>query len=104
MRNLNDKNFQEFIKTGASILVFYKDHCPLCPLVVDVFQNLKEAYDQQINFFKIDVKNNQEIGKFYDIIGVPTIITIKNGKTLNSWPGLRELETYQNIPKDLLDD
>ena len=103
MLNLDNENFLESVKTGQSILVFYKDQCPLYPSVLDIFNDLQQMHHKQINFFKIDAAVNSEIIKFYDIIiGVPTILALNDSKVLSHWPGLRELKSYHAIIDDML--
>ena len=66
--------YQEAITNDKpSLIEFYADWCTTCQSMSPVLKNLKENYDQQINFvmINIDYPENNQLIKQYQVIGVP---------------------------------
>jgi len=97
MLKLNDENLLDTVKTGKHLLIIYKDVCPHCPAVFKIFKELERTKPGDINFAQVDVALCPEAKKLYSIPGVPTVLKIQDGKLLNSWPGLRDVEVYRKI-------
>ena len=79
----NDFKYNKF-----SVLYFTAKWCGPCkrmyPMVTKIIDELNLNY---LNFYKIDIDDNEEIVNEYDISGVPTFILLYNNEVLYSFSG-----------------
>lgn len=86
---IKENEFEEkVLKSDKKVVVdFYATWCVPCrkfsPIVEEV---AKEKED--INFYKINIDNAPTISDKYNVISIPTLIVIENGKEINRTVGL----------------
>jgi len=78
IKNLTSKEFDNFIKTGISVVDFYADWCSPCKIMEPILKELAEE-EKGVKFAKIDVDNEQELAQRFDVMSIPTLIFF-NGK------------------------
>ena len=97
---VNDKNFeQEVLKSDIPVLVdFYANWCGPCkifsPIVAEV---AKEREDVKV--VKVNVDEAQETSLKYQIMSIPTLIFIKEGKEANRSVGIINKSELLNFIK-----
>ena len=97
---VNDKNFErEVLKSDIPVLVdFYANWCGPCkifsPIVAEV---AKERED--IKVVKVNVDEAQETSLKYQIMSIPTLIFIKEGKEANRSVGIINKSELLNFIK-----
>lgn len=84
---LNEKNFDENIKSGLKLVEFYATWCGYCQKQRPILEELSK---NNIWIETIDVDKNPEIVKNYNITGFPTFVLFKDGKVLSTLPGFHE--------------
>lgn len=76
-------SFQELINGPIPVLVdFYATWCGPCKMMTPILEEVKQALGDRIQIIKIDVDRNPSAAQAYQIQGVPTLILLKEGKTL----------------------
>lgn len=97
--DLNDKEFgDKILKSDKPALVdFWAPWCGPCRAVAPVIEELSELYNDRVNFFKINIDNNNAVASQYGIKGIPTIIVFKNGNVLEQVVGAQDKKTYEEI-------
>ena len=87
MTEFEDKiNLTEYV-----ILDFGSPGCAPCKKVPPLLQEvLKETTNINISAYEIDITENMEIAQKFMVMGVPTIIILKDGK---------ELKRFNSLPK-----
>ena len=97
---VNDKNFErEVLKSDIPVLVdFYANWCGPCkifsPIVAEV---AKEREDVKV--VKVNVDEAQETSLKYQIMSIPTLIFIKEGKEANRSVGIINKSELLNFIK-----
>lgn len=81
---VTDETFEEKV-VGADkpVLVdFWAPWCQPCLRLAPVVEELAETYKDKVNFFKMDVENNQTIPAKFGIQSIPTLILFKQDNVL----------------------
>lgn len=93
---LDDNSYQFMINHGLNILTFYSDSCPHCVKLKKLLKDFSTLYPN-IKFSRINTGFNQISPSKYSLRGVPTIIFIKDGKTLETIPGAIPENQFKEI-------
>ena len=82
-------NFKkEVLEEKKTVLVdFYADWCGPCKMISPVIEAIAKE-NETTKFVKINVDNAQELAMEYNIMSIPTLVVIKNGKEVNRTVGL----------------
>ncbi|MBR3840860.1 MAG: thioredoxin [Erysipelotrichales bacterium] len=77
--NLN--NFeQEVLKSERPVLVdFYADWCGPCKMLAPIIEQLANEQDE-VKIVKVNVDDDSELAQRYGVMGIPTLVLIKNGE------------------------
>ena len=79
---------KEVLEESKTVLIdFYADWCGPCKMLAPV---LEEIAKENINtkFVKINVDDAQDLAMEYNVMSIPTLVVIKNGKEVNRVVGL----------------
>lgn len=83
-KELNSENFNEEIKTGLKLVVFYTTWCKFCKNQDAV---LDELIQKDFWIGKLDCDKQTQIAKKYGISGFPSFILFKEGKIVSQFSG-----------------
>lgn len=78
---LEGKDFQDTISKATKPIVvdFYADWCGPCKMIAPVLEELASE-NSDIQIFKINIDENQDIAGKYSVMSIPTLISFKDGK------------------------
>lgn len=88
--SVNKNNFnQEVLNSDKPVLMdFWAPWCGPCRMVVPLVEEIaKERSD--IKVVKINVDEEQELAMQFDVMSIPTLVVMKNGKIVNQVTGAR---------------
>ena len=98
----NIKNSEEVVgklpSNGKPTLIdFSATWCGPCKIMKPVFNDLEDTYDDRMNFVNIDIDENPELSRRYNINAVPTFIFLdKNGNVVVTMEGAMEQSVLEN--------
>ena len=79
---------KEVLEENRKVLVdFYADWCGPCKMISPVIEAVAKENDD-VKFVKINVDEAQELAMEYNIMSIPTLLLIKDGKEVNRTVGL----------------
>lgn len=101
---LTDQNFeQEVIKSGKLVLVdFWSPTCSPCLILGPIIEEIAKEFEGKAKVGKLNVMENPETAKKYEIVGIPTIIIFKEGEIKERATGLKPKEVIVNKLNSLL--
>lgn len=74
---------------GTVVVDFGATWCPPCKLLVPIFSEVSQLETfKEISFVKVDIDDASDLANDYDVTSVPTLVVIKNGKTVATQSGL----------------
>ena len=92
MDSVSDLDFDEIIGGDTlTIIDFSATWCMPCRLLAPILEQVADARTD-VNFFNLDIDDNQDIAKRYRIFSVPTLMAFKNGKVVDSLVGLNSFD------------
>ena len=96
---ITSENFEsEVINSKEPVMIdFFANWCGPCKMMSPVIDEIAEEL-QNIKVGKINVDENQELTMKYDVMSIPTIVIIKDGKEIKRFVGVQDKE---NLIKDL---
>ena len=84
-----DKTFDEMIKKNPSAVIdCWAPWCGPCRMMSPIIDELAQEYAGKIVFGKLNVDENPEIAKRYNIMGIPTLLIVKNGSVVDRIVGV----------------
>ncbi len=104
MKEMNRENFDQIAQeeTGPFIINFYSTTCGPCSTMKPVITKFAEE-NSDINVYRLNSSENQELCSHFGIQGVPTTLFCENREILFSFVGVTPLRDLQFV-RDNLDD
>ena len=92
-KNITVKNFREEVLNaqGKVLLDFWAPWCGPCRMVVPIVEEIAEE-NPQIVVGKINIDQEPELANQFDVMSIPTLIVVENGKILKRSVGARPKE------------
>ena len=84
---LQEDNFADHVKANDCLVVFHKNKCPNCKVLLKVMDKCK-ASNPEIAMACINSDENEAILKQLDLTRVPSTLVYKNGELLDQKPGV----------------
>lgn len=97
---VTSENFEEeVLKSKQTVLIdFYADWCGPCKMLSPVVDQIAEE-NENVKVVKINVDNAQDLAMKYQVMSIPTLVVIKEGKEINRSVGLRDKSEIINMIK-----
>ena len=87
--NVNKNNFNEILKSEKKVLLdFYADWCGPCRMVLPLVEQIADENPQYV-IGKINIDDEPELAREFDVFSVPTLVVIENGKVISQSSGAR---------------
>lgn len=85
---VNTAGFVEIISSDMPVIVdCYTEWCGPCKMINPIFAKLAIEYDGRVKFIKVDLDANPTIAKHFNVMGVPTLMLIKDKMKIRSIVG-----------------
>ena len=102
--HLTKENFEsEVLKSDKKVLVdFWATWCGPCRMQSPVVEALSDEMPE-VNFFKMDVDQNQETARKFRIMSIPTLMVKKNGEVVDQIVGYHPQEQLKQLLQQYVD-
>lgn len=89
---------EEIVKNShkLSIIDFFADWCMPCQMLTPVLNELDKKY-KNLEVYKVNVDEAQNVAMTYNINSIPTMIFFKNGEEVERRVGLESIEKLSKI-------
>ncbi|MSQ73997.1 MAG: thioredoxin TrxA [Betaproteobacteria bacterium] len=81
IHHVTDSTFEpEVLKSDVPVLVdYWAEWCGPCKAIAPVLEDLAKDYSGRLKIAKVNVDDNQELAKRYNVRAIPTLILFKDG-------------------------
>lgn len=76
----NSTNEWKFLGDKPALIDFYASWCGPCRMLLPIVEELATEYDGQVDIYKVNVEEEEELAMFFGIRSVPTLIFIPMGE------------------------
>ena len=94
---VQENDFAQLIEDENLVVADYTaTWCGPCRLVSPLMDRLAEEYQGKAKVVKIDIDQNPNNAKQYNIRSIPSVLIFKNGKLAEQFVGKAPYETFSN--------
>ena len=91
VKQIDSKEFKEVIKEGKVVVDLFATWCGPCKMLSPILDEISEEITTT-KFYKIDVDDNEDVAREYNVMSIPTVLIFENGNLINTVVGLRGKE------------
>ena len=89
----------EVLNSDKKVLVdFYATWCGPCKIISPIIEEVAKE-NSVVKFVKVDIDANQELAEKYEVVYIPTLVVIENGKEITKSVGAISKEEILNLIK-----
>ncbi len=94
---MNLSEFQQKIAESRKPVVvdFWAVWCVPCRVTKPILEKLAREYSDKVTFLPIDADVSREVVQHFGVIGIPTVLTIRNGDVIGRVTGARKESEYR---------
>lgn len=94
MKETMMKNFKEEVldAKGVVLIDFFAKWCGPCKLLAPIIEEIAQE-DNGIKVFKVDIDEESELASQFNIMSIPTLIVMEEGKIKQSMVGYKPKKT-----------
>jgi len=97
MDSVSELDFDEIIGGDTlTIIDFSATWCMPCRMLAPILEQVADNRTD-VNFFNLDIDENEDIAKRYRIFSVPTLMAFKQGKMIDSLVGLNSFDEIMDF-------
>ncbi len=93
---LNEFNKKVRESDRTVVIDFWATWCNPCRAFKPIFESTSQLY-KDVDFITVDIDDGIDIASSYNIMSVPTVMIIKNNKTIASTSGGLSLEKFKEF-------
>jgi len=103
--HISDADFEDVVlKSDKLVLIdLWAEWCSPCHLIAPLIEDLAVEYDGRVVVTKLDVDHNPNTPARFGIMGIPTVLFIKNGKEVDRIVGAQSYVAFANKVEKWLD-
>ena len=92
-------NFEtEVLKSEKPVLIdFWAPWCAPCRMMGPVIEQLAAEYDGKAKVGKVNVDEETGLAQQFQVMSIPTIVLMKNGKVINQLIGVRSKAELESL-------
>ena len=83
---MNKQDFKKKISEAEKtfIIDFWAPWCSPCMMTKPILEKLAKEYSDRIEFMPVNADEAREVLEQYRILGIPTVLTVRNGKEIGT--------------------
>jgi thioredoxin 1 len=103
--HVTDATFEkEVLRSDLPVLVdFWAEWCGPCRMVAPILEKLAKEYAGKVKIAKVDVDRNPGLSNAFQIMSIPTLMFVKNGKIVGQAAGAAPEPALRDALKQLIE-
>ncbi len=103
--HVTDADFDQVIMKSDKLAIvdLWAEWCNPCHLIAPIIEDLAVEYDGRVVVAKLDVDHNPNTPARFGIMGIPTVLFIKNGREVDRIVGAQSYVAFANKVEKWLD-
>ena len=102
MKVVDQKEFQDEVKEGVSLVDFYASWCGPCRIMANILEDIAQELGENVNVFKVDVDEAETLARSFGILSIPTVMVFKDGEMKEKHVGIWQQEDCVQAVKKYL--
>ena len=94
---LTKSEFEDFTKSGLVLIDFFAEWCIPCLTMSPIVDDLSEKFKGKIKFGKVNVEENQDAARKFDVVSIPNFVLLKDGQVIDQWIGAVPAAEFDEI-------
>ncbi len=96
--HITDAEFDELVLKADKLAIvdLWAEWCNPCHLIAPIIEDLAVEYDGRVVVTKLDVDHNPNTPARFGIMGIPTVLFIKNGREVDRIVGAQSYVAFAN--------
>ncbi|MBN2852544.1 MAG: thioredoxin [Clostridia bacterium] len=96
---INSGNFNnEVLNSDKPVLIdFWAPWCAPCRMIAPVVEKISEELAGQVFVGKVNVDQERDLAMKFNIMSIPNLVIMKNGKVVENIVGYRPKEDLKNL-------
>lgn len=101
MKIIEEKDFEEEIKSGKVVVDFFATWCAPCRMMGQILEGLEESLNEDEKIIKVDVDDCEKLSRRFGVLSIPTLIFFKDGEMKLKNVGVMQEEEVRKILDNL---
>ena len=81
---------------GLVVVDFFATWCAPCQMLAPVLIELEKKYGDEVEFYKVNIDESEDVAIRYGVSSVPTLIFFKNGEEIDRQEGFADEDERSN--------
>ena len=95
MKDINAEEYSQLVNSESPVVIdFHATWCGPCKVLSPILEEL-ESEVENVEFVKLDVDQYPEIAGANQVMGVPTVVILKDGEVRERFVGVQPKETIK---------
>jgi thioredoxin 1 len=88
---VSDATFDETVVGSDTPVVvdFWAEWCGPCKMIAPVLEEIAEEHPEKLRVVKLNVDDNPETARRYEVMSIPTLLVFKDGKDVKRLVGAK---------------
>lgn len=91
-----------FIGAKPAVIDFYATWCGPCQAVAPLLEELSDLYGEKVDFYKVNVDEENELSGIFNIRSIPTLLFVSRGGEVQRFTGALSRERLKGLVESLI--
>lgn len=102
MEIIKTENFDTVVNQPAVVVDFFAEWCGPCKMIMPVLEQLSQEYAGKVTIVKVNVDDDPELAKRFDVTSIPNLCAFKNGQLVNRTIGYQTKDGLTKLIESVL--